>query len=186
MIILSTVNIYTNISSGSQWFPKAKRRRAERAKKKIHKIILYFVLLRGVRLLSTDKMNATWWTATRTDGKTTRFKSGNSPYRYAVWETTERAVDTGYSVCIRVNACVQRYQLITLKVTENTHTHSLSPVPFRLVSNALSPKMKSYLSVRTLSTRLSKPYIPLNQELDKSPTPGCHSTHCFPERADYF
>jgi len=86
----------------------------------------------------------------------------------------------------RVNACVQRYQLITLKVTENTHTHSLSPVPFRLVSNALSPKMKSYLSVRTLSTRLSKPYIPLNQELDKSPTPGCHSTHCFPERADYF
>jgi hypothetical protein len=85
-----------------------------------------------------------------------------------------------------VNACVQRYQLITLKVMENTHTHSLSPVPFRLVSNALSPKLKSYLTVHTLSMCLSKPYIPLNQELDKSSTPGCHGTHCFPEWANCF
>jgi hypothetical protein len=69
----------------------------------------------------------------------------------------------------RVNACVQRYQLVTLKVMENTHTHSLSPVPFRLVSKALSPKLKFYLTACTLSTCVSKPYIPLNLELDKSP-----------------
>jgi len=172
------------MSSGSQWFPKAKRRRAEE-RKKIHKIILYFGLLRGVRLLPTDKMNATWWTATRTDWKTTRFKSGNSPYRHAVWETTERAVDTGSSVCIRESKCVCTTLPTHHFESNGKYTHSLSPVPFRLVSNALSPKMKSYLTVRTSSTRLSKPYIPLNQELDKSPTPGCHGTHCFPELANY-
>jgi len=37
MIILSTVNIYTNTSSGSQWFPTAQRKTAEEREKKIKK-----------------------------------------------------------------------------------------------------------------------------------------------------
>ena len=168
MIILSTVNIYTNMSSGSQWFPTAKRRWREERNKNTQNYSL-FGLLRGVRLLSTDKMNVTWWTVTRTDGKTTRFKSGNSPSRYAVSEPTETAVDTGSSASERVNASEQRYQPITLKVMKNTHSFAFS-----------GP------TVCTESTCLSKPYIPLNQELDKSPRPGCHGTHCFPKWANYF
>lgn len=175
------------MSSGSQWFPTAERKREEERKKK-YKIILYFGLLRGVHLLSTDKMNVTWWTATRTDGKTTRDSNLGTPRTATLCWRLRRGLATlaPQSASERVNAWVQRYQHITLKVTENTHTHSLSPVQFRLVSNPLLPKLKSYLIARTLSTCLSKPHIPLNQELDKSPTPGCHDTHCFPEWANYF
>jgi len=116
---------------------------------------------------------------------------GREDHEIQIWElpTQHRGLSTlaPQSASQRANACLQRYQLITLKVMENTHTHthSLSPVPFRLVSNAPSPKLKSYLTVRTVSTCLSEPYIPLNQELDKSPKPGCHGTHCFPELSNY-
>jgi hypothetical protein len=118
-----------------------------------------------------------------------RFKSGNSPHRYAVWETTERAVDTSSSVCIREGKCVcttlPTHHFESNGKYTHTHTHLLSPVPFRLISIAPSPKLKSYLTVRTLNTCISKPHIPLYQELDKSPKPGCFGTHCFPELSNY-